>query len=481
MGFSFVGRLLGVLFLLFSVALLPPIIVSLIYADRQIVNFGITLIVCLVTGLLLMLFSRRQEHRLQTRDGFLVVTLLWLFVSLMGAMPLMLALDLSPAAAFFESASAFTTTGATVLSGLDSMPHSLLFFRQEMQWLGGIGFVVSAVALLPMLGVGGMQLYKAETAGPIKDEKLTPRIAHTAQVVWRIYAGMTVACALLFWLAGMNLFDAIAHSLSTVSTGGFSTHDASIGYFNSPLIEAIAIVFMLLGAISFNIHFIVIRGRSLLPYWGSIEVRVFLLFTLLITCVVAAVLYLEQGKGSLLEAWRYAAFTTVSVITSTGYGTDDFSQWPTLLPILLIFISFVGGCAGSTAGGMKVIRFVLLTKQASLEIQRLIHPRLVRPVKLGERVVGERVVSAVWGFFAIYVATFSVFLLLLMANGLDQVSAFGAVATSMNNLGPGLGRVATSFASENSLTHWLMGGAMLMGRLEIFTVLVLFSPAFWRR
>jgi trk system potassium uptake protein TrkH len=481
MGFSFVGRLLGVLFLLFSVALLPPIIVSVIYADQQIGNFTITLIAFLLVGLMLLLFSNKRSHRMQTRDGFLVVTILWLFVSLMGGMPLMLALDMTPAAAFFESASAFTTTGATVLSGLDTMPHSLLFYRQEMQWLGGIGVVVSAVALLPMLGVGGMQLYKAESAGPIKDEKLTPRIAHTARLVWRIYAGMTVLCALLFWLAGMNPFDAISHSLSTVSTGGFSTHDASLGYFNSPLIEGIAVVFMLLGSISFNVHFIALRGGSFTPYWNSIEVRAFLLFTLAITAIVATVLFVEHNKTSMLEAWRYAAFETVSVITSTGYGSDDFSKWPTLLPTLMIFISFVGGCAGSTAGGMKVIRFVLLTKQAFLEVQHLVHPRLVRPVKLGERVVDGRVVSAVWGFFAIYVATFSLFLLLLMADGMDQVSAFSAVATCMNNLGPGLERVATTFASEDSFSHWLMGVAMLMGRLEIFTVLVLFSPAFWRR
>lgn len=481
MGFSFVGRLLGVLFLLFSIALIPPIIVSAIYADQQIGNFTITLFACLSAGLLLLLLSDKRVSRMQTRDGFLVVTLLWLFVSLIGGMPLMLALDLTPAAAFFESASAFTTTGATVLSGLDTMPHSLLFYRQEMQWLGGIGVVVSAVALLPMLGVGGMQLYKAETAGPVKDEKLTPRIAHTARLVWRIYAGMTVLCALLFWLAGMNLFDAISHSLSTISTGGFSTHDASLGYFNSPLIEAIAIVFMLLGAISFNVHFIALRGGFLRPYWNSIEVRVFLLFTLLITGIVATELFLQHNKGTMLEAWRYAAFETVTVITSTGYGIDDFSHWPSLLPTLMIFISFVGGCAGSTAGGMKVIRFILLTKQAFLELQHLVHPRLVRPVKLGERVVPARVVSAVWGFFAIYVATFSLFLLLLMADGMDQVSAFSAVATCMNNLGPGLERVATTFAGEDSFSHWLMGGAMLMGRLEIFTVLVLLSPAFWRR
>jgi trk system potassium uptake protein TrkH len=480
MSLSFISRLVGVLLLLFSLALVPPIVLAWVYSEAVLSSLLSTLSLCLGSGAVLWLLARRERHRIRTRDGFLIVTLLWGIVSLAGSLPFMLTLHMDMASAFFESASAFTTTGATVLSGLDQMPRSILLYRQELQWLGGIGVVVSAVALMPMLGIGGMQLYKAETAGPIKDEKLTPRIAHTARVLWRIYGLITLLCAFSYWLAGMDLFDAICHSLATVSTGGFSTHDASIGYFHSSAIEAVAVVFMLLGSISFNVHYLAIRKGSLLAYWQSIEVRVFLLLVLVVIMVIAASLYLQGAQPSMTAALRYSMFETVSVVTSTGFGIGDFSRWPGMLPVLLIFISFVGGCAGSTAGGMKVIRFILLTKQALLEVMRLIHPRLTRQVKLGGKVVGERVVAAVWGFFAVYVAVFVLFMLLLMANGVDQVTAFGAVATSMNNLGPGLGKVATDFTALSNFGLVLMGIATLMGRLEIFTVLVLLSPAFWK-
>lgn len=481
MGMSFASRLLGILLLLFSSALLPPVAVSLYYRDGQIVNFLLTVGLSAMAGLLLLSVGRgKRQLRLRTRDGFVVVTLFWVVISLIGSLPFMFCLGASPAQAFFESASAFTTTGATVFSGLDAMPHSILFYRQEMQWLGGIGVIVSAIALMPMLGIGGMQLYKAETAGPIKDEKLTPRIAHTARIIWRIYLGMTVLCAASFWLAGMEPFDAIAHSLSTVSTGGFSTHDQSIGYFHNGWIEALAIVFMLMGSISFNVHFLALRSGRIGVYWNNVEVRAFLLITLALVAIIAVMLYLTHYTGTMGEALRSAAFEAVSVISSTGYGTDDFSHWPSALPILLMFSSFIGGCGGSTSGGMKVIRFVLLSKQALLELQHLLHPNLVRQVKLGNRVVRGNIVSAVWGFFAVYVACFVLFMLLLMADGLDQTTAFGAVAACMNNLGPGLGKVATSFAGVSGVDQCLMGVAMLLGRLEIFTILVLFSPSFWR-
>jgi len=479
MGLSFVSRLLGVLLFLFSFSLIPPIIVSLIYDEHVFGSFSVTFALTSLSGVLLWLLSRRGKYRVHTRDGFLIVTFIWFSVSMMGGLPLLLSLHITPAEAFFESASAFTTTGATVLAGLENLPKSILFYRAQLQWMGGIGVVVSAVALLPMLGIGGMQLYKAETAGPIKDEKMTPRIAQTARLLWRIYAGMTILCAVFFWIAGMDPFDAIAHSMATVSTGGFSTYDASLGYFNSAAIEAVAIVFMVLGAISFNVHFIAIKRGSLLTYWRSVEVKAFLSIILAVIVIIALQLYLHE-HFTLEKAFRYSAFETVSVITSTGFGIDDFSLWPGMLPVLLIFISFVGGCAGSTAGGMKVVRFVLLIKQAAHEVLRLVHPKLVRQVKLGGNVVKDRVVSAVWGFFAVYVAFFVLFMLLLMADGMDQVSAFGAVAACMNNLGPGLGKVATSFAGVNDFAQWLMGFAMVLGRLEIFTVLVLLSPAFWK-
>ena len=478
---TLVVRILGILLLLFSMALLPPLVVSLLYQDGEAADFATTIVVVIAAGLALWFPVRRRRHRVRNRDGFMIVALLWVFTGLLSALPLLIGLDLAPADAVFESVSGFTTTGATVLTGLDTMPPSLLFYRQELQWLGGIGVVVSALALLPMLGVGGMQLFKAETPGPMKDEKLTPRIAHTAQTLWRIYLAMTVICALLYWLAGMTAFDAVSHSLTTVSTGGFSTHDASIAYFDSPVIEAIAIAFMLLGAISFNVHFIAWRQRRPGTYCQNVEVRVFLL-TLLGAALLTGSVLLATGEASgSLEAARYAAFEVVSVMTSTGYGIDDFSQWPLSLPVLLIFISFIGGCAGSTAGGMKVIRFVVMGRGALLEVERLVHPKMVRPLKLGNRVVPPDIVDAVWGFFAVYVATFALLMLALMATGLDQVTAFGAIATSMNNLGPGLGEVATQFGTVDDSVKWISAVAMLLGRLEIFTLLVLFSPAFWRR
>ena len=478
---TLVVRILGILLLLFSTALLPPLVVSLVYEDGEAADFATTIAAVLAAGLALWFPVRRRRHRVRNRDGFIIVTLLWVFTSLLSALPLLIGLELELADAVFESVSGFTTTGATVLTGLDGMPPSLLFYRQELQWLGGIGVVVSAIALLPMLGVGGMQLFKAETPGPMKDEKLTPRIAHTAQTLWRLYLALTILCAFLYWLAGMTPFDAVSHSLTTVSTGGFSTHDASIAYFDSPAIEAIAVVFMLLGAISFNVHFIAWRHRSPGSYWRNVEARVFLLTVLGAIVVTGAVLMAAGETVGLPETARYAVFEVVAVITSTGYGIADFAQWPLSLPVLLIFISFIGGCAGSTAGGMKVIRFVIMGRQAALEVERLVHPHLVRPLKLGKRVLDIRIAEAVWGFFALYLATFALLMLVLMALGMDQVTAFGAVATSMNNLGPGLGEVATHFGTVDDAAKWILAFAMLLGRLEIFTLLVLFSPAFWKR
>ncbi|WP_428624642.1 TrkH family potassium uptake protein [Sedimenticola sp.] len=478
---SIIARVLGIWLLMFSGSLLPPLITSLLYHDGETVHFSLLVLLSLISGLVVWLLSAKHKTQLRTRDGFIIVVVLWLITSVLGSLPFIFGPGLSIADALFESVSAFTTTGATVMTGLDSLPQSILIFRQEMQWLGGIGVVVSAIALLPMLGIGGMQMFKAETPGPMKDEKLTPRIAHTAQALWRLYLVMTVACALLYWVGGMNPFDAIAHSFSTVSTGGFSTHDASLGYFNSVFIETVASLFMLIGGINFGVHYLAWKKLSPAPYWQAIEVRVFLLFVLAVILLTTAVLYFEGAKPGILQSLRYASFTVASVVTSTGFGIDDFSVWPTLLPLLLILISFVGGCAGSTAGGMKVIRFVIMGKGAGLEIQRLVHPSMIKPLQLQGKVIDVRVADAVRGFFSVYVATFVLFMLFLMGQGLDQVTAFSAVATCMNNLGPGLGDVATNFQSVSDSAKWILSFAMLLGRLEIFTLLVVLSPSFWRR
>lgn len=476
-----IQRVIGLFLILFSATLTIPSAVSLLYQDGELLHFLASFAAMLVLGLLLWYPVRKHSGQLRTREGFIIVTAFWTILGLLSGLPFMLGPHLDFSDAAFEAVSAFTTTGATVIVGLDQLPPSILFYRSQLQWFGGIGVIVLALAILPMLGVGGMQLYRAETPGPVKDEKLTPRINQTARALWRIYLGLTVACALAYWLVGMGPFDAIAHSLTTVSTGGFSTHDASMGYFANPWVELVAILFMLAGGINFAVHFVALRDRSPRRYWFDSEVRTFLAVVLALMLMIAVVLAWQDTYGGFLDALRYSSFQVASVITSTGFTTTDFSVWPLFLPVLLIFSSFMGGCAGSTSGGMKTIRFVILAKQGGRSVFHLIHPSAVRPIKIGARVVPLRVTDAVWGFFAVYVAVFSLFMLLVMATGLDQVSAFGAVATCLNNMGPGLGVVAANFAAVNTVAEWLLTLSMLLGRLEIFTLLVILTPAFWRR
>ena len=477
--FSALFKVLGLLCVIHGASMLAPFAVALIYDDGHALDFLSIGGASALLGAATMLLGPRPDPHLPGRSGFLIVAVAWFFVSLLGAVPFMVVADIDAVTAIFESASGFTTTGSTALVGLDFLPPSLLLYRQETQWLGGIGVVVAAIALMPMLGIGGMQMMKAETTGPAKSDKLRPRIKHTAQALWRLYLFLTVACALCYWLAGMPAFDAIAHSFSTVSTGGYAIYDASFAGYKSPQIEAVAIVFMLLGAINFALHFRAWGKLSLQPYTSNPEARVFLLTVLLLTLFIAAVL-VQYTDTTLLHAFRLSAFEVVSVITTTGYGIDDFSIWPALLPVLLIFISFIGGCAGSTAGGMKVIRFLVMTRQAGIEIQRLIHPRLVRPLRIGADIIDDSVVRAVWAFFTVYTFVFVVLMLAMMWLGLDQVSAFSAVATCINNLGPGLGEVASNFAGVSGPVKLIGAFACILGRLEVLTIFLLFTPDFWR-
>jgi len=473
-------RVLGLFLILFSTALIPPFALSLFYHDHETGHFSEVFIITITLGLLLWLPTRASKIDLRRREGFIIVALFWVVMSLLSSLPFYLGHFLGFTDAVFEAASAFTTTGATVITGLDLLPRSLLFYRQELQWLGGMGIIVLAVAILPVLGIGGMALYKAETPGPMKDEKLTPRITQSARTFWGIYMGLTVACGLGYWLAGMSPFDAIAHSMSTVSTGGFSTHDASMGYFDSVKIEAVADLFMLLGGINFSIHFIVWRDRSLRNYFKDTEVIVYFSIVLVISLLIALVLYVTHVYSG-FDAVRHSIFQVISILTSTGFSHQNFSAWPYFIPVLLFYISFIGGCASSTAGGMKVIRIILLFKQGIENMRKLIHPRLVSCIKINNRVIPERNKDAVWGFFALYIITFVFYMLMLMADGMDQVTAFSAVATTLNNTGPGLGEISTNFQSVDVFGKWLLTTAMLMGRLEIFTVLVLLTPEYWRR
>jgi len=470
--------------MLSSLTMLPSAIIGWVFGDGAEIPFLLAFAWTIGVGFLIWLPVKSVKKELRLHDGFVIVVLFWLVLGLSGAVPLFLAErpEMTFTDAVFESLSGLTTTGATVLTGLDHLPHSILFYRQQLQWLGGMGIIVLAVAILPMLGVGGMQLYRAETPGPMKDTKLTPRITETAKALWYIYLGLTVACALAYWLAGMNAFDAIGHSFSTIAIGGFSTHDASMGYFNSPLIEVVAIVFMFIAGINFALHFVAWRNLSVWHYFSDPEVKAYSSILLIAAAITTGYLYYGGVmSGDFMSALHHGIFQTISIGTTAGFTTTEYFNWPSFLPVMLIFISFIGGCAGSTGGGMKVVRFMLLLRQGKREILRLIHPNAQISIKVGGKSMSPRVIESVWGFFAAYVAAFSIMLLILMMTGLDQVTAFSAVAACMNNLGPGLGEVGANYADISDTAKWVLAFAMLLGRLEIFTLLVILTPSFWRR
>lgn len=478
-----IQRLLGLLLIIFSATLLPPVIVSLLYQDGQVQAFLAGMVAVIVLGFVMWLPAHRFKQELRVRDGFLIVTLFWVVLGLAGALPLVLSTNptLSITDAIFESFSGLTTTGATVITGLDDLPASILYYRQQLQWLGGMGIIVLAVAIMPMLGIGGMQLYRAETPGPLKDNKLTPRITETAKALWYIYLTLTIACAVCYWLAGMSGFDAVSHSFSTIAIGGFSTHDQSMGYFQSSTIEMIAVVFMLLAGMNFALHFMAWRSMSLNPYRYDSEVKGYLAVLTIVTAITVTYLYYTHTFIFFSDALHAGLFQAVSIGTTAGFTTTEYFAWPGFLPVMLLFVSFIGGCAGSTGGGMKVIRFLLLVKQGHRETMRLIHPNAQIPVKIGNKPMPDRVVSAIWGFFAAYVGSFVVIMLFLMATGLDQITAFSAVAACMNNLGPGLGGVGANYVDINDPAKWALTFAMMLGRLEVFTLVILFTRAFWRR
>ncbi|MES9856517.1 MAG: TrkH family potassium uptake protein [Sedimenticola sp.] len=482
MNFSVVQRILGVLLMVFSLTMLPPAAVSWWYGDGTAAVFLIAFLITFFAGALARVLVRGKQHELRLRDGFMVVALFWSVLGLTGALPFMLSSNphMPLVDAVFESISGLTTTGATVIVGLDELPRAILYYRQQLQWLGGMGIIVLAVAVLPMLGIGGMQLYRAETPGPMKDSKLTPRITETAKALWYIYLGLTIVCALAYWAAGMTLFDAIGHAFSTIAIGGFSTHDASMGYFNSTLIEMIAVLFMLFSGVNFALHFVAWRQRNPITYLRDSEFRFYVMVLMVVSLAVTLVLYFT-GTYEWHEAVTKGVFQSVSIGTTAGFTTADYSVWPGVVAILLLFSSFVGGCAGSTGGGIKVIRFLLLIKQGLREINRLIHPSAQIPIRVGDKTIPSRVVEAVWGFFALYVASFIIMYLALALTGLDLMTAFSAVAASINNLGPGLGAVGTDYAQINEPAKWILCFAMLLGRLEIFTLLVLLTPAYWRK
>lgn len=475
-------RILGLLVALLSVTMLPPAMVSMIYRDGGGVPFLMAFFWCIFTGFIAWYPNRDEKTDLRAREGFLIVVLFWLVLASFSAIPFILIEqpNFTITDAFFESFSGLTTTGATILNHIEGLPHAVLYYRQQLQWLGGMGIIVLAVAVLPMLGIGGMQLYRAETPGPVKDSKMTPRIADTAKHLWYIYLSLTILCATGYWLAGMSVFDAICHSFSTIAIGGFSTHDASMGYFNSPAINLVCVFFLVIAGVNFALHYAVVQSKSLKSYFADPEFKVFIVIQVVLTLVCFSVLILSGTYQDVDKAFDQALFQSVSISTTAGFATTSFADWPTLLPILLIFSSFIGGCAGSTGGGMKVVRVLLLYLQGLRELNKLVHPKAVFRIKIGKKVLPDRVIEAVWGFFSAYAAVFVVCMLLLLATGMDDITAFTAVAACINNLGPGLGEVAANFSTISDTSKWVLIVAMLFGRLEIFTLLVLFIPAFWR-
>ncbi len=475
-----IQKVVGAVIALTGAVNLPPIALALLDNDGWVMAYVDSLVACVVVGSLLWLPVRRVHHELRLRDGFLVVTLIWLMACAACALPFMLGpTALGAADAFFEAVSGLTTTGATVIVGLDALPRSMHFYRQSLHFLGGMGIIVLAVAVLPMLRVGGAQLFRAESSGPVKDSRLTPRIAETAKALWLVYLGLNIACALAYWMGGMGLFDAVTHAFSTVATGGFANYDASIGAFNSPLLETIAIVFMFLGGVNFGLHFIAWRRASAHHYFTDPETRAFVCILVGLSVVLALNLWLN-GKFNLIDSLRNATFQLVSNLTTTGFTTVGFADWPGFAPLALILVGFIGGCSGSTAGGIKIVRIVILLKQGWREIMQLVHPRGRFIVKLGELSVPGAVLAAVTAFCTLHIACFSLLTMALASIGLDLLSAFSAAAATLNNLGPGLGVVASSFRDVGDVGVWLCSFAMILGRLEIFTVLVLLTPAFWR-
>ena len=461
----------------FSISFVIPIITSIIYKDGALSVFIITFSIVFIIGFLGWMASRNSNEEMTHKDGFLVITLFWIVLSSAGSIPFTLS-GMSFIDAFFESMSGMTTTGATVITNLSALPESLLIYRQLLQWMGGMGLIVLAIAVMPLLGIGGGQLYKAEIPGAMNDQKLTPRIKETAQALWLIYLLLTVCCAILYFFAGMNAFDAISHSLSTVSIGGFSTYDQSIGYFKNGLIETVCIIFMLLSALSFALHYFAFYMKKPLKYLYDPELRFFLSIIAFIFLLSVLLNYFStQGQASIREL----LFHSVSIVTTTGFAIGDSNQWNPSIGFLLLVGAFIGACSGSVGGGIKSWRVLVMINSAYINLKQMIHPNAVISLKIGTKSLENDVTASVWAFFSVYVISFVVLLLALVSTGLDFQSAFSAIGACLNNLGPGLGEVSQTYSSVSSAGKVILSFAMILGRLEIFTLLILFTPAFWQK
>ena len=478
------ANVLGRLLMLFSVAYAVPIAGSVLFHDGLAAEFALSGLVTLFVGTVLVGLTRRHYRELKVRDGFLLVTFSWTFMAMVATFPILAVYpEISFTDAFFETMSALTTTGATVLTGLDYAPRSINLWRCLLQWLGGLGIIVLAVAILPLLGVGGMQLFRAEMPGPMKDARLTSRIADTAKALWLVYVGLSLACMLSLRVVGMEWFDAVCHGFSTVALGGFSTRDASIGSFDSPLIELVVIVFTVLGAINFGTHFMAFRARNPAAYLADAEARALVLLMLIACVAVAAFLRWQGVYADFATALRHASFNVVSIGLTSGFASVDYAQWPVFVPMLMLFLASIAPSSGSTGSGIKMVRTIILYKQGLRELHKLLHPQSAELNKLGRVPVPNKVTFSVLGFIFLYFMTVVVVTFVLLGTGMDFLTAMSAAVACINNIGPALGDLgpAANFGGLSDFQKWTCLAAMLLGRLEILSVLVIFTRSFWRK
>ena len=477
MNFKALLKLFSILVMFFSISFIVPIITSFIYKDGALSIFVITFSIVFMVGFLGWLISKNNTEEMTHKDSFLVITLFWIVLSSAGSIPFILS-GMTFIDSFFESMSGITTTGATVIPNLSVLPESLLLYRQLLQWMGGMGLIVLAIAVMPLLGIGGGQLYKTEIPGAMNDQKLTPRIKETAQALWLIYLLLTIFCSIFYFFAGMNAFDAISHSLSTVSIGGFSTYNNSIGHFDNGLIETVCIIFMLLSALSFTLHYFAFYMKKPLKYLHDPELRFFISIMACIFLLSTLINYFSNFEQASI---RELLFHSVSIVTTTGFSIGDTNQWNPSIGFLFLIGAFIGACSGSVGGGIKSWRVLIMINYAYINLKKIIHPNAVISLKIGTKNVENDVAASVWGFFSIYVLSFIILLLGLVVTGLDFQSAFSAIGACLNNLGPGLGEVSQTYASVTATGKAILSFAMILGRLEIFTLLVLFVPIFWQK
>lgn len=477
-------RLIGILLMLFSLSMLTPLLFNFAFKEHFWFPFVAAFFCTLGTGFVLWFSYRDYHHELKIRDGFLIVVLFWFVLCFFASLPFLFAIhhhNHNLTDAIFESVSGFTTTGATIIQNIESLPHSILFYRQQLQFLGGMGIIVLAVAILPMLGVGGMQLYRAETPGPMKETKLTPRIAQTAKALWFIYFLLTLVCMVSYWVSGMTWFDALGESFSTVSTGGFSMHNDSFAYYRSDTIELIACFFMLLGGTNFALHFIAFQKRTLAHYFKDEEFRSYIIYITLAASIITISLVFYGFFQAEPHAFVKSLFNVISLATTTGFISAPFSTWPTFVPILIILLAMIGGCAASTSGGVKVLRALLLYKQSKREIIRLLHPSAIIPIKFNKHSLAEPILQSMWGFLSVFIALFIFLMLLFMSFGNDFTTSFSAITATLSNAGAGISSISVTFTDLNLQSKWLLIFAMIAGRLEIFSLLILFTREFWRK